>query len=76
MHTSGTTSEPKPVELSYGNWLANALGSAVALGLDPDERWLCPMPLTHVGRPLDPHPQRDLRHHGGRSIPASTPRRC
>jgi O-succinylbenzoic acid--CoA ligase len=49
MHTSGTTAEPKPVELSYGNWLANALGSAVALGLDPAERWLCPMPLTHVG---------------------------
>jgi o-succinylbenzoate---CoA ligase len=21
----------------------------VALGLDPDERWLCPMPLSHVG---------------------------
>ena len=49
MHTSGTTAEPKPVELSYANWLAAALGSAVALGLDPDERWLCPMPLTHVG---------------------------
>jgi O-succinylbenzoic acid--CoA ligase len=49
MHTSGTTSEPKAIELSYGNWLANALGSAVALGLDVDERWLCPMPLTHVG---------------------------
>jgi O-succinylbenzoic acid--CoA ligase len=49
MHTSGTTSTPKPVELTYGNWQANALGSAVALGLDPAERWLCPMPLTHVG---------------------------
>jgi o-succinylbenzoate---CoA ligase len=49
MHTSGTTAEAKPVELSYGNWLANALGSAVALGLDPAERWLCPMPMTHVG---------------------------
>lgn len=49
MHTSGTTSAPKPVELSHGNFLASALGSAVALGLDPDERWLCPMPLTHVG---------------------------
>jgi o-succinylbenzoate---CoA ligase len=49
MHTSGTTSAPKRVELSYANWLANALGSAVALGLDPRERWLCPMPLTHVG---------------------------
>lgn len=49
LHTSGTTSTPKPVELTYGNWQANALGSAVALGLDPAERWLCPMPLTHVG---------------------------
>jgi O-succinylbenzoic acid--CoA ligase len=49
MHTSGTTSTPKPVELTSGNWLAGALGSAVALGLDPAERWLCPMPLTHVG---------------------------
>jgi O-succinylbenzoic acid--CoA ligase len=49
MHTSGTTATPKPVPLSYGNWLASALGSAVALGLDPQERWLCPLPLAHVG---------------------------
>jgi o-succinylbenzoate---CoA ligase len=49
VHTSGTTSAPKAIELSYGNWLAAALGSAVALGLDLEERWLCPMPLTHVG---------------------------
>jgi O-succinylbenzoic acid--CoA ligase len=49
MHTSGTTAAPKPVVLTYGNFLASALGSAVALGLDPAERWLCPMPLTHVG---------------------------
>jgi o-succinylbenzoate---CoA ligase len=49
MHTSGTTSEPRPVALTFGNWLSGALGSAVALGLDPDERWLCPMPLAHVG---------------------------
>jgi O-succinylbenzoic acid--CoA ligase len=49
MHTSGTTAAPKPVPLTYGNWLASALGSAVALGLDPDDSWLCPMPLTHVG---------------------------
>jgi O-succinylbenzoic acid--CoA ligase len=49
MHTSGTTAAPKPVVLTHGNWMANALGSAVALGLDPAERWLCPMPLTHVG---------------------------
>jgi o-succinylbenzoate---CoA ligase len=49
MFTSGTTSEPRAVELTHGNWLAAALGSAVALGLDTDERWLCPMPLAHVG---------------------------
>src|SRR5829696_4569036 len=49
VHTSGTTAAPRPVELSFGNIQANALGSAVALGLDPDERWLCPLPLSHVG---------------------------
>jgi O-succinylbenzoic acid--CoA ligase len=49
MFTSGTTGEPREVPLSFGNWLAGALGSAVALGLDPAERWLCPMPLAHVG---------------------------
>jgi O-succinylbenzoic acid--CoA ligase len=49
MHTSGTTAEPRRIPLSYGNWLHSALGSAVALGLDPEERWLCPMPLAHVG---------------------------
>ena len=49
IHTSGTTSAPRPVALTYGNLLWSALGSAVALGLDPDERWLCALPLSHVG---------------------------
>jgi O-succinylbenzoic acid--CoA ligase len=49
MHTSGTTAGPRPVALSFGNWLWSALGSAVALGLDARERWLCPLPLAHVG---------------------------
>ena len=49
VHTSGTTGAPRPVELSFGNVQANALGSAVALGLDRAERWLCPLPLSHVG---------------------------
>ena len=49
MHTSGTTAAPRRIELTYGNWLWSALGSAVALGLDPEERWLCPIPLVHVG---------------------------
>ena len=49
IHTSGTTAAPRPVELTYGNLLWSALGSAVALGLDPEERWLCVLPLSHVG---------------------------
>src|SRR3954468_10600018 len=49
VHTSGTTSAPKPVRLTFGNWLWSALGSGVALGIDPDERWLCALPLSHVG---------------------------
>lgn len=49
VRTSGTTASPREVALTYGNWLWSALGSAVALGLDPAERWLCAMPLTHVG---------------------------
>jgi O-succinylbenzoic acid--CoA ligase len=49
IHTSGTSSAPKPVELTYGNLLWSALGSAVALGLDANERWLCSLPLSHVG---------------------------
>src|SRR5205807_10626549 len=49
LHTSGTTTAPRPVELTYGNFLWSALGSAVALGLDSHERWLCTLPVSHVG---------------------------
>ncbi|HEU4974059.1 MAG TPA: AMP-binding protein [Baekduia sp.] len=49
VHTSGTTSAPKAIDLTYGNWLWSALGSAVALGVDPQERWLSALPLSHVG---------------------------
>ncbi|HEV2999209.1 MAG TPA: AMP-binding protein [Solirubrobacteraceae bacterium] len=49
VRTSGTTGAPREVELTYGNWLWSALGSAVALGHPPSERWLCALPLTHVG---------------------------
>jgi o-succinylbenzoate---CoA ligase len=49
VHTSGTTAEPRPVELTYGNWLWSALGSAAALGTRPGDRWLCTLPLSHVG---------------------------
>ena len=49
VRTSGTSAEPQLVPLTYGNFLWNAIGSAVALGLDPRERWLCTLPLVHVG---------------------------
>ena len=49
VRTSGTSGAPKEVSLTYGNLLWSALGSAVALGLDPSERWLCTLPLVHVG---------------------------
>ncbi|HEX4720528.1 MAG TPA: AMP-binding protein [Thermoleophilaceae bacterium] len=49
VYTSGTTGQPKPVELTYGNVHASALANAENLGVDPDDRWLCCMPLFHVG---------------------------
>jgi O-succinylbenzoic acid--CoA ligase len=49
VHTSGTTATPRPVELSFGNWLWSALGSGAALGTRPDDEWLCTLPLSHVG---------------------------
>jgi O-succinylbenzoic acid--CoA ligase len=49
VRTSGTSGEPKEVPLTYGNFLWSAIGSAIALGLDPHERWLCTLPLVHVG---------------------------
>jgi O-succinylbenzoic acid--CoA ligase len=49
VHTSGTIGTPKPVGLTQADIEANARGTAVALGLSDDERWLCPLPLSHVG---------------------------
>jgi o-succinylbenzoate---CoA ligase len=49
VRTSGTTGGAREVPLTYGNFLWSALGSAVALALDPAERWLCTLPLVHVG---------------------------
>ena len=48
VHTSGTTGVPRPVVLSRGNVLANALGCAAALGVSRGDRWLCPLPLHHI----------------------------
>ena len=49
VHTSGTTGAPRPVGLTKADIEANAWGTAAALGLTDDERWLCPLPLSHVG---------------------------
>ncbi|MFB6121064.1 MAG: class I adenylate-forming enzyme family protein [Halobacteriaceae archaeon] len=49
MFTSGTTGTPKAVRLTVGNVLASAVASAVRLGVDPDDRWLCPLSLYHMG---------------------------
>jgi O-succinylbenzoic acid--CoA ligase len=49
VHTSGTTGVPRPVALTYANWLWSALGAHAAMRLGSDERWLCALPLSHVG---------------------------
>jgi len=49
VHTSGTTGTPQPVGLTSDDIETNARGVATALGLSDDERWLCPLPLSHVG---------------------------
>jgi O-succinylbenzoic acid--CoA ligase len=49
LHTSGTTAAPKPVELTYGNFRASAAAAQANLPLGPGDRWLCVLPLFHVG---------------------------
>jgi O-succinylbenzoic acid--CoA ligase len=49
IYTSGTGGAAKPVELTYGNHVASAMASAWNLGVAPDDRWLCVLPLFHVG---------------------------
>jgi O-succinylbenzoic acid--CoA ligase len=49
IRTSGTTGAPKPVALTYANHVASAAASADALGVEAGDRWLCPLPLHHVG---------------------------
>jgi O-succinylbenzoic acid--CoA ligase len=47
--TSGTSGMPKSVGLTYGNHLFSAVGSAFNIGVEPTDRWLCCLPLFHVG---------------------------
>lgn len=47
--TSGTSGSPRSVGLTYGNHLFSAVGSAFNIGVEPTDRWLCCLPLFHVG---------------------------
>lgn len=49
MFTSGTSGRPKGVRLTVGNLVASATASAFRLGLDPADRWLCCLPMYHMG---------------------------
>jgi o-succinylbenzoate---CoA ligase len=46
--TSGSTGTPRPIPLSYGNFLWNAVGSGFNIGVEPEDRWLCCVPLSHI----------------------------
>src|ERR1051326_5148905 len=46
--TSGTTGEPKGVELTHDNLAASALATATRLGTGAGDRWLCCLPPSHI----------------------------
>jgi O-succinylbenzoic acid--CoA ligase len=46
--TSGSTGAPHTVGLTYGNHLWSAVGSAFNIGVEPEDRWLCCLPLSHI----------------------------
>jgi len=49
LFTSGTTGDPKGVRLTAGNLHASAVASAFRLGVSPEDRWLCCLPVHHMG---------------------------
>jgi O-succinylbenzoic acid--CoA ligase len=49
LFTSGTTGDPKAVELAMGNFLASATASAFRLGVTPDDSWLLCLSMYHMG---------------------------
>ena len=46
--TSGSTGEPKGVQLSAGAMLHSARASLERIGARPGERWLCALPTSHI----------------------------
>ena len=49
LFTSGSSGTPRAVELSRGAFVASARASEQRLGWREDDRWLCVLPLAHVG---------------------------
>jgi O-succinylbenzoic acid--CoA ligase len=49
LFTSGTTGDPKGVRLTMENLLASASASAYRLGIQDGDRWLCCLPVSHMG---------------------------
>ena len=49
LFTSGTSGVPKPAVLTAANLDASARASRACLVTGPDDRWLCCLPLFHVG---------------------------
>ena len=49
VYTSATSGRPKGALLTFGNHWWSAIGSALRLGLQDDDRWLAPLALSHVG---------------------------
>ena len=49
VHTSGTSGMPKGAMLTAGNIFYSAVASSYRLGVLPDDKWLCTLPLYHVG---------------------------
>ncbi|HET7641745.1 MAG TPA: AMP-binding protein, partial [Ktedonobacteraceae bacterium] len=49
LYTSGTTDRAKGALITYGMQWWNAVGSALNLGHNLDDRWLACLPLYHIG---------------------------
>ncbi len=47
--TSGTSGNPKGVQLTTANFFWSAVASSFRLGTHSDDQWLCCLPLYHVG---------------------------
>ncbi len=46
--TSGSSGTAKAIGLTYGNFLWSAVGGAFNIGVDPEDRWLCCLPISHI----------------------------